>query len=133
MSRLGETMDRREFVTVRSRGFTPLPAGLSLSERVHFGDPVVMLRAPYRLSFAYAGPDRVWKSTWRAVDKLPAMIKLTVRDAASERVLPISTVASVHVQMPSDCTRPDGNCDDKTDAAASAQAGARKTTEEATQ
>ena len=43
--------------------------------------PVVLLRAPFRLSFAYAGPDRVWKSTWQEADKLPAMIRLTVRDA----------------------------------------------------
>jgi len=123
--RLGEMVERREFVTVRSRTrFTPLPAGVSLSEQTHFGDPVVMLRAPYRLSFAYAGPDRVWKSTWRGADKLPVMIKLTVRDAASERVLPISTVAPVHVQVPSDCTRPDGICEEKVDTVANAQPGA---------
>ena len=112
--RVGETTERREFVTVRSRTrFTPLPPGSSLSEQLHFGDPVVLLRAPYRLSFAYAGPDRVWKSTWRNADKLPVMIRLTVRDAASERVLSVSTVAPVHVQVPSDCARPDGGCDSK--------------------
>jgi general secretion pathway protein J len=107
----GEAADRREFVTVRSRArFAPLPVGSSLSEQVHLGDPVVLLRAPFRLSFAYAGPDRVWKSTWREADRLPALIKLTVRDAASQRVLSLSTVASIHAQVPSDCTRPDGNC-----------------------
>jgi len=30
-------------------------------------------------------------------------------DAASERVLSVSTIAPVHVQLPSDCTKPDGN------------------------
>ena len=60
---LGETRDRGEFVTVRSQArFTPLADGVSLSEQVHLGSPVVLLRAPYRLSFAYAGPDRAWKS-----------------------------------------------------------------------
>lgn len=113
--RVGETTDRREFVTVRSRArFTPLPPGSSLSEQLHFGDPVVLLRAPFRLSFAYAGQDRIWKSTWRDSDKLPAMIRLTIRDAATERVLSVSTVAPVHVQVPSDCVRPDGGCDGKT-------------------
>jgi general secretion pathway protein J len=112
--RVGETTDRREFMTVRSRArFTPLPPGSSLSEQMHFGDPVVLLRAPYRLSFAYAGQDRIWKSAWRDSDKLPAMIRLTVRDAATERVLSVSTVAPVHVQVPSDCARPDGGCDGK--------------------
>jgi general secretion pathway protein J len=110
----GEVADRREFMTVRSRArFAPLPIGSSLSEQVHLGDPVMLLRAPFRLSFAYAGPDRVWKNTWREADRLPAMIRLTVRDAASQRVLSISTVASIHAQVPSDCVRPDGNCNDK--------------------
>ncbi|WP_454617065.1 PulJ/GspJ family protein [Bradyrhizobium cenepequi] len=116
--RLGETRDRGEFVTVRSRTrFTPLPVGVSLSEQTHLGDPVVLLRAPFRLSFAYAGPDHIWKSTWRNADRLPAMIKLTVRDAASQRVLSVSTIAPLHVQLPSDCMKPDGKCDDNKDGA----------------
>ena len=110
--RLGETTERGAFVTVRSRTrFAPLPAGASLSEQLHFGDPVVLLRTPFRLSFAYAGPDRIWKTSWQGADKLPVMIRLTVRDARSERVLSVSTVAPVHVQVPSDCVRPDGKCD----------------------
>ena len=113
--RLGETTDRKEFVMVRSRArFTPLPSASSLSEQIHLGDPVVLLRKPFRLSFAYAGPDRIWKSTWRGADRLPVMIRLTVRDAGTERVLSVSTITPVHVQAPSDCVRPDGGCDDKT-------------------
>jgi general secretion pathway protein J len=124
--RLGEATDRREFVTVRSRArFAPLPAESSFSEQLHFGDPVVLLRAPFRLSFAYAGPDRVWKSTWRGADKLPAMIRLTVRDVASERVLSVSTIAPVHVQLRSDCMQADGKCDDKPDTPANQQQGDR--------
>ncbi|MGY4474245.1 PulJ/GspJ family protein [Bradyrhizobium sp. USDA 3364] len=112
--RLGEIRDRGEFVTVRSQArFTPLADGVSLSEQVHLGSPVVLLRAPYRLSFAYAGADRQWKSAWKEADRLPAMIRLTVRDAASQRVLSVSTIAPLHVQIPSDCTKPDGNCGDK--------------------
>jgi general secretion pathway protein J len=83
---------------------------------------VLLLRPPYRLSFAYAGPDRIWQNTWRGQDKLPAMVKLTVRDSRSGRVLSVSTVTPVHVQAPSDCVRPDGNCDkpDKPDAPSNA-------------
>ena len=112
--RVGENADRLGFVTVRSRApFRPLPLASSLSEQLHFGEPVVLLRAPFRLSFAYAGQDRVWKSSWHDSDKLPTAIKLTVRDAASERVLSISTVAPVHVQAPArgDCAQADGGCD----------------------
>jgi general secretion pathway protein J len=127
--RLGETTERREFVTVRSRArFVPLPDGASLSEQLHFSDPVVLLRAPFRLSFAYAGPERVWKNAWHEAGKLPAMIRLTVRDAASERVLSVSTIAPVHVQLPSDCARADGKCDDKPDASANQQQGDRTAT-----
>ncbi len=110
----GEAVDQREFITVRSRArFAPFPIGSSFSEQVHLGDPVVLLRAPFRLSFAYAGTDRVWKNSWREADKLPSMIRLTVRDVASERVLSLSTIASIHAQVPSGCTRPDGNCGGK--------------------
>lgn len=127
--RLGETTERREFVTVRSRArFVPLPDGSSLSEQLHFSDPVVLLRAPFRLSFAYAGPERVWKNAWHEAGKLPAMIRLTVRDAASERVLSVSTIAPVHVQLPSDCARADGKCDDKPDTTANQQQGDRTAT-----
>jgi general secretion pathway protein J len=127
--RLGETTERREFVTVRSRArFVPLPDGSSLSEQLHFSDPVVLLRAPFRLSFAYAGPERVWKNAWHEAAKLPAMIRLTVRDAASERVLSVSTIAPVHVQLPSGCTRADGKCDDKPDTTANQQQGDRTAT-----
>jgi general secretion pathway protein J len=113
--RIGETTDRQGLATVRTRApFRPLHPASSLSEQIHFGEPVLLLRAPFRLSFAYAGADRVWQSDWHHSDKLPAAIKLTVRDAASERVLSISTVATVHVQSPAqvECTQPDG-CDGK--------------------
>ena len=114
--RLGETTDGQGLVAVRSSApFRPLPLGSSMSEQLHFGEPVLLLRAPYRLSFAYAGPDRVWKGSWHDSDKLPSAIKLTVRDAASERILSISTVTPVHVQSPGqgDCAQPDGGCDGK--------------------
>jgi general secretion pathway protein J len=114
--RVGESTDRQGFVTVRSSApFRPLPLASSLLEQIQFGEPVLLLRTPFRLSLAYAGQDRIWKSSWRDSDKLPAAIKLTVRDAANERILSISTVAPVHVQSPAqgDCAQSDGGCDGK--------------------
>ncbi len=94
---LGETTDKAGLATVRSRtAFHPLPPGASPSGQLHFGEPVVLLRAPYRLSFAYAGEDHEWQSSWRDPDKLPTRIRLTVRDASSGSA--ISTVTSIHVQ-----------------------------------
>src|SRR5262245_30437183 len=55
--RIGETTDKGRSVTVRSRApFGPMPGGVSPSEQTHTADPVMLLRPPLRLSFAYAGP-----------------------------------------------------------------------------
>ena len=115
--RLGEINERREFITVRSRArFTPLPRS-SLSEQLHFSDPVVLLRAPFRLSFAYAGEDRIWKNTWRESDTLPTMVRLTVRDAVNLNACSrCRRSRRIIVQLASDCVRPDSGCDSKTDA-----------------
>ncbi len=101
---------------------------IGISEQIHFGEPVLLLRAPFRLSFAYAGPDQVWTSSWHDSDKLPATIKLTVRDAASERILSISTVTPVHVQSPAqgDCAPPEGVCDGKSGAPKDSQGNAQE-------
>jgi general secretion pathway protein J len=99
--RIGETTDQGRLVTVRSRAaFGPLPPGLSPSEQINVSDPVVLLRSPFRLSFAYAGSDRVFRDSWRDADRLPAAIMLTVRDVASGRILSVSTVTPVHVDAP---------------------------------
>jgi general secretion pathway protein J len=68
-----------------------------------FANPVVLLRSPYRISFAYAGRDGIWKNTWQNATELPATIRLTVRDATSGRTLSVSTTALVHVDMPAAC------------------------------
>jgi len=100
--RLSETTDQGRVVTVRSRApFAPLPSGVSsLTEQIRVSDPVVLLRPPLRISFAYAGPDRVFRDDWLDMDALPTAIMLTLRDATSERVLSMSTVAPVHVNAP---------------------------------
>jgi general secretion pathway protein J len=69
------------------------------------------------LSFSYAGRDRIWKSSWHEADRLPAAIMLTVRDAATERVLSVSTVISIHAEAPAagSCAQPGNGCDGKPD------------------
>ena len=118
--RIAETVDQSRLVTMRSRvSFAPLPVGETLSEHVRVSDPVVLLTPPLRLSFAYAGPDRVFRDSWRGSDRLPAAIRLTVRDAGSERVLSVSTVTPVHVEAPAvGGSLPDGGKPDANDKAA---------------
>lgn len=96
--RIGETTDRGRLVTLRTRApFAPFPPGVSPSEQIRTIDPVVLLRAPLRLSFAYAGPDRVFRDDWHDQDKLPKIIMLTLHEGASDRVLSVSTVTQLHV------------------------------------
>ena len=127
--RLSEVTDQGGLVTVRVRApFRPLALESSISGQLHFAEPVLLLRAPYRLSFAYAGEDGAWQSSWRESDKLPAMIRLTVSDASGDRVRAISTVASIHVQSSAqgDCKQPDGKCDGNTGASSAPQGGAQQ-------
>jgi general secretion pathway protein J len=128
--RIGETSDRGQFATVRSRApFAPLPSGVSPSEQIHVSDPVVLLRSPLRLSLSYAGPDHAFRDSWHDMDKLPALIMLTVREAGSGRVLSVSTVTRVHVDAaPAAGKSDDGaaNDDTKDDARDDGQAAPAK-------
>ena len=152
---LSETTDRDGLATVRSRAtFHPLPPQSALSGQLRFGEPVVLLRAPYRLSFAYAGDDRAWRSSWQDPEKLPTKVRLTVRDTSSAGAPSISTVTTIHVQSSAkgDCkpqqNAPQANgqpsngqqgsgqqavaqqlgagCDDNTGAPANAQGGSQQ-------
>jgi len=101
--RIAETADQRGLAMVRaSAPFLPLaPDGTGLAPS--FGDPVVLVRAPYRVSFSYAGEDRVWRGTWRDVVTLPAAVRVLLRDAASGQTLAVSTAATVHVNLSAKC------------------------------
>jgi general secretion pathway protein J len=106
--RIGETADRTGSVLVRSTapfvpsGPTPL---------FNFVNPAPLLRAPYRVTFAYAGRDGTWQNVWLNEISLPTAVRLVVRDAATERILAVSTAAAVHVDLPAMCVRPQDNPD----------------------
>ena len=100
--RFAEKADAEGLVLVRERTrFTTTTA----DARVQLGGPVVLLRAPFRISFSYAGPDQVWRTTWRGEPVLPRFIRVVVRDGASGQLLSVSTIATVHVNLPPDCGR----------------------------
>ena len=72
--RLAETVNDRGFALVRSRApFKPLDPGQTIDAQLYFKDPVVLTRAPFRVSFAFAGPDRLWRDSWR--DEVPSPIR----------------------------------------------------------
>ena len=102
--RIAETADRSGVVMVRMRSpFVPLPPAARIENLVQFADPVVLVREPYRLSFAYAGSDRVWRDRWESAEALPRAVRLRIRDAESAQVLAVSTVALVRAEVPVDC------------------------------
>ena len=89
---------------VRTRApFTLLPRNAGIADVTNFSNPVVLMRQSYRVVFAYAGPDRIWRNTWRKADELPAAVRVTVLDAATETRLAVSTAAIVHVSAPAEC------------------------------
>jgi general secretion pathway protein J len=89
------------------RSTAPLPIGGESSTEngdLLFANPVVMVRAPYRVSFSYAGPDRVWRSTWHGQVALPRAVRVSLRDNATSIVLGVSTSTLVHAELPARCT-----------------------------
>ncbi len=52
-----------------------------------FADPVALIRAPLQVTFAYAGPDRVWAQRWRGQERLPEAIRISVQDPATRSLL----------------------------------------------
>jgi general secretion pathway protein J len=90
-----------QVVRARTR-FVPVTAD-TVNDQPGFADPVVLIRAPYRITFSYAGRDKVWRSQWRGANELPKAIRVQVRDATTDRILQASTATIVHADMPPDC------------------------------
>jgi len=109
MVRIAETGDGDGVALTRTRAkFSP-----GAASHPDFTDPVVLLRSPYHVSFAYAGTDRAWKSSWNHTEQLPAAVLLTVRDGAGGNALSISRIAVIHVSAPADkiCGSANSHCD----------------------
>jgi general secretion pathway protein J len=102
--RLAETVDERGFALVRSHApFKPLDPNRPIDAQLYFADPVVLIRAPFRVSFAFAGADRQWRDSWRDPVLLPTAARIEVRDAATDQVLAVSTAVLLHVDLPAAC------------------------------
>ncbi|CCE00359.1 prepilin-type N-terminal cleavage/methylation domain-containing protein [Bradyrhizobium sp. STM 3809] len=107
--RIAETGDGDGAVVSRKRvAFAP-----GRSSGRDFGDPVVLLQAPYRVSFAFAGADRTWTTSWHDAERLPAAVRVTVRNAIDASAPPISRIAVIRVSAPADsvCRPADTTCD----------------------
>jgi general secretion pathway protein J len=105
--RLGETDDPRGRVLVRARvPFVPVTA--QALDELEFTNPIVLVRPPFHVSFAFAGSDRIWQETWHDVVQLPDAVRVTVRNAATDQILPVSTATLLNVNAPAECVRGTG-------------------------
>jgi general secretion pathway protein J len=104
--RISTMSDDRDVALVRAHTpFVPLPEHAKIRDLASFSDPVVLMRAPYRATFSYAGPNHVWRNSWRDEDQLPVAIRVSVRDAATQRTLAVSTATVLRVNAPAQCAR----------------------------
>ncbi len=104
--RVSTISDDRGTALVRaSAPFVPLAQNTRLRELANFANPVVVVRAPYRATFSYAGPDQVWRSAWHDADDLPTAIRVLVRDAATHYTLAVSTATLLRVNVSAECAR----------------------------
>jgi general secretion pathway protein J len=109
--RLAEIAGDNGPALVRTRArFVPIILGVNDRDPIPFGDPVVLLRPPYRVMFSYAGANRVWQTTWHGAQALPRAIRVTLRDAGG-RILAGSTATTVHSEWPARCVLTKGGND----------------------
>jgi general secretion pathway protein J len=89
------------------RSTAPLPIGSKEGgdgSNLEFSGPVVVIHPPYRVSFSYAGADRVWRDSWHAQTELPRAVRIQIRDNATSNLLAVSTAALVHAELAARCT-----------------------------
>jgi len=106
--RLAEIASERGPVLARAAApFVPLVPDASVIPRLKFSEPAVLVRSPFRVTFAYAGPgpDRMWQPTWRGADQLPRSVRVMVRDTVSGQTLAVSSIAMVNVQLAPGCIK----------------------------
>jgi len=100
--RLVEKADSQGLALVRERApFVPM----ARDGQIRFSDQVVLIRAPFRVTFSYAGPDQVWQPDWRGQMQLPEKIRIAVRNGATGQVLSMSSATMVHADAWAECAR----------------------------
>jgi general secretion pathway protein J len=102
--RIAESTDRQGIALVRTRtAFAPFGLGEVAADQLNFTDPVVLLRAPFRVSFSYSPGDGSWSDTWHNAGQLPSVVRFLVRDLTTGRTLAVSSATMIHVELPADC------------------------------
>lgn len=88
---------------LRSRtAFAPQASQAVRTDDFEFSDSNLVIRSPLKISFAFAGPDRVWADEWTGTG-LPAAVRISVRNAQSGELLAVSTATPLHINAPAGC------------------------------
>jgi general secretion pathway protein J len=104
--RIAETSDDTGPALVRSTAPLPIGTGQATdADTFDFVNPVVLIRSPYRVSFSYAGPDRLWRNDWHNQLVLPRAVRIEIRDDATSALLTASTSTRVYAELPASCAR----------------------------
>jgi general secretion pathway protein J len=101
---LAESSSQGAVALVRTTA--PFMPGADGAWQGEFANPVTVIRAPYRVSFAYAGADHVWHDSWNDPRQLPRAVRVQVRDAATAQILALSTTAAIQAELPASCAAP---------------------------
>ncbi len=95
--RIAEATDSRGTALVRTTAaFRPGGSGNSYD----FANPVVLVRAPYRISFSYSGADLNARSTWQRGPRLPRTVTISMRGGPS---LATATTVTIRAELPARC------------------------------
>jgi len=102
--RIAEIASERGPVLARATApFIPLQPDASMITQLRFSEPMVVVRAPFRVTFSYSGSDRIWQPVWRDAEQLPSAVQVAVRDAVSGQILTVSSAVKVRVDAPAEC------------------------------
>ena len=99
--KIGETKTKQGLEVERSRAsFAPGAIGA-------FHDAATLLRPPFRLAFAYAGPEGLWNAVWKGAN-LPRAVRLTVQTesgavvASTAFMLKVTAAPEIAARKPPD-------------------------------
>jgi general secretion pathway protein J len=106
--RLARASDARGAAVVRSSA-PYAPSALGRAANTAFASFVVLVREPFAVSFGYAGPDKLWRDTWRDRDALPEAVRISVRDSSTGQLLAMSTSVRLNVSAPGVPSLTDGS------------------------
>lgn len=97
---------------VRSRApFTPENGADARGPDFEFADSSLLLRAPFSVTFGFAGPDRAFVDVWSEPLALPRAVRITLRNGQTGQILAVSTATLIHISAPAACASSSGSAD----------------------